>query len=69
MVHIVQRYIVRVTKSKKMAAACEDLLTFVLLVEQHSDVLLKSQTNLNKKKRKQLLFQSLKSGKRFLKLN
>lgn len=35
-----------------MAEALEDVLKFVLLVEQHKDVLLKSQTSLNKEKKK-----------------
>lgn len=35
-----------------MSEASEDVLKFVLLVEQHKDVLLKSQTSSNKEKKK-----------------
>lgn len=35
-----------------MSEVCEDVLKFVLLVEQHKDVLLKSQTRSNKEKKK-----------------
>lgn len=50
-----------------MTDASEDVLRFVLLIEEHVDVLLKSQTNLNKKKKEEVVALIIPKWKEILK--